>query len=77
MKVDIYKRPEIKGQFSFMAVPEGKAIPEEVTNSDWEIVSRGREFDNPSDLGDLPIENPREQIQMKGYAITSSRDFTK
>jgi hypothetical protein len=75
MRVDIYKRPEIKGQFSYMAVPEGKTIPQEVTGNDWSIVEQGREFDKPADLHEFSIAKPFEQIEAKGYAITSSKDF--
>lgn len=75
MRVDIYKRPEIKGQFSYLAVPEGKAIPEEATNNDWAIVEQGREFERAKDLRDFSIDKPFEQIEAKGYAITSSKDF--
>jgi hypothetical protein len=75
MRVDIYKRPEIKGQFSYMAVPEGKTIPEEVTADEWEIVKQGLEFDNAVDLHKFSIDKPFEQITAKGYAITSSQGF--
>jgi len=33
MRVDIYRRAEHDGIFSYLAVPEGKIIPEEVTNT--------------------------------------------
>lgn len=36
MRVDIYRRAEHDGIFSYLAVPEGKLIPEEVTNTDWQ-----------------------------------------
>jgi hypothetical protein len=75
MKVDIYKRPEIKGQFSYMAVPEGKTIPEEVTDNDWAIVEQGMDFDDAMDLRNFSIDKPFEQMEAKGYAITSSKNF--
>lgn len=75
MRVDIYKRPETQGQFSYMAVPEGKTIPQEVINTDWEIVKPGVECDGAADLQDFPIGKPLEQIEAKGYAITSSERF--
>lgn len=75
MRVDIYKRPEIKGQFSYLAVPEGKHIPEEATGNDWAMVEQGLECEETKDLRAFSIDQPLEQIEAKGYAITSSKDF--
>lgn len=79
MKLDIYKRAESGGRFSYLAVPEGKVLPDEVTNIDWEDAERGIEFDENSNggasLGAYAIENPVEQIAAKGYAITSVNDI--
>src|SRR5690606_13038469 len=36
MRLDIYRRPEPEGRFSYLAVPEGKPIPQEAINTDWE-----------------------------------------
>lgn len=75
MKLDIYQRAEGNGRFSYLAVPEGKILPDEVTNIDWKDVERGIEFDESGDHNALmeayAIENPVEQITAKGYAITS------
>lgn len=79
MKLDIYKRAETGGRFSYLAVPEGRALPNEVTNIDWEDDERGIEFDESGDgdasLDGYAIENPVEQIEEKGYAITSVNDI--
>jgi len=72
MRVDIYCRDEAKGKHSYLAVPEGKPIPEEATNTDWHPEAQRVEVDDDSD--DLPryhIVHPLEQIGAKGYAITS------
>ncbi|HEV7814347.1 MAG TPA: DUF6139 family protein, partial [Janthinobacterium sp.] len=69
MRVDIYRRAEQQGVFSYLAVPEGKVIPEEATNTDWQPQARGVEMDDDADV--LPkyhIEQPVEQISAKGYA---------
>lgn len=74
MRLDIYQRPETKGQFSFLAVPEGRTIPEEVISTDWQCAERGLEMPEEENL--LPqfaIDDPLEQISSKGYAITSVR----
>ena len=75
MKLDIYKRAEGSGRFSYLAVPEGKVLPDEVTNIDWEAAERSVEFDESSDsdasLDAYAIDNPVDQITAKGYAITS------
>lgn len=72
MRLDIYKRPENGGQFSYLAVPEGSQIPEEATNLEWEAAQRSIDFDEDEDkLTEYLIEEPLEQISSKGYAITS------
>ena len=76
MKVDIYKRAETGGRYSYLAVPEGRVIPNEVTNVDWEDAARGVEFDeNDGILPAYAIEHPVEQITAKGYAITAVKDI--
>jgi len=72
MRVDIYRRAEDKGLFSYLAVPEGKRIPEEAINTDWEPEAQRVEVDESADtLALYPIASPLAQISAKGYAITS------
>ncbi|MGV3741970.1 MAG: DUF6139 family protein [Burkholderiaceae bacterium] len=72
MRLDIYRRPENNGKFSYLAVPEGKMIPQEAINSEWETTDRSVEFEeDASHLPEFAIENPLQQIHTKGYAITS------
>ena len=72
MRLDIYRRPESNGHFSYLAVPEGKRIPEEAISVDWEEADRGVEVaDGQAALKDFSIEDPLQQISAKGYAITS------
>lgn len=74
MRLDIYRRPEQGGRYSYLAVPEGKIIPDEATNVDWEAAERSMDFDTGADvLSQFAIEEPMEQISAKGYAITSTR----
>ncbi len=74
MRVDIYRRPETGGQFSYLAVPEGKIIPNEATSVDWESAERSVELEESVDrLPQFSIDDPVEQITSKGYAITSVR----
>ena len=76
MRVDIYRRAEHDGIFSYLAVPEGKLIPEEVTNTDWQLEIRASEVaDDAQALPDYHIEQPHQQIAAKGYAITSLKDM--
>ena len=77
MRIDIYRRAEHAGHFSYMAVPEGKMIPEEVVNTDWELTNRGVDVeDGATQLENFAIDFPFEQIQAKGYAITSIKKLT-
>lgn len=75
MRLDIYRRPEPEGRFSHLAVPEGKPIPQEAINTDWESEARGLEMDETlAHWDDLGIPEPGRQLQEKGYAITSVED---
>jgi hypothetical protein len=75
MRVDIYRRAEHKGMFSYLAVPEGKRIPEEAINTDWEPEAQKIEVDEGNDaLPRYHIATPLAQISAKGYAITSVND---
>lgn len=72
MRLDIYRRAEHDGKFSYLAVPEAKNIPEEATNTDWEIEARAYEVDDNADaIADFDIDNLGGQIAEKGYAMTS------
>ncbi|TFV91581.1 hypothetical protein E4K72_20445 [Oxalobacteraceae bacterium OM1] len=72
MKVDVYKRPEAGGKFSYLAVPEGRPIPEEATNTDWETASHNVDLDDDhTPVDDLPSQDALRQIDAKGYAISS------
>lgn len=72
MRVDIYRRPENGGRFSYLAVPEGNLIPDEAINIDWEAAEHGIDLDDDVErLPQFAIDSPLEQISAKGYAITS------
>lgn len=76
MRLDIYRRAEHDGLFSYLAVPEGKPIPQEAINTDWEAASMALEVDDQADaLPDFHIAQPHQQIALKGYAITSLKDL--
>jgi hypothetical protein len=73
MRLDIYRRAEQDGKFSYLAVPEARNIPEEATNTDWEVEARAIEVDdNASQIPDYDINNLCGQIAEKGYAVTST-----
>jgi hypothetical protein len=72
MRLDIYRRPDTDGKLSYLAVPEARNIPEEATNTDWEIEVRAIEVDDDANqIEDYDLENVASQISEKGYAITS------
>jgi len=72
MRVDLYLRNETEGKVSYLAVPEGKRIPEEVINTDWQSVGTSVELaEHVRRWDDYGIEKPEAQIAEKGYAITS------
>lgn len=72
MRLDIYRRAENDGKFSYLAVPETRNIPEEATNTDWLVEAMAVEVDdNAERLPDYRIEHLTEQIAEKGYAVTA------
>ena len=72
MRVDIYRRPEPLGRFSYLAVPEGRVIPDEASNTDWQADLRGMEVGDAAELlDDYGMPQAAEQMSEKGYAITS------
>ena len=72
MRLDIYRRPEQGGRYSYLAVPATRRIPEEANAIDWEAMRLGVDFQETEDaLTEYLIENHTEQISDKGYAITS------
>lgn len=72
MRLDIYRRAESDGKFSYLAVPETRNIPQEATNTDWEVEARAFEVDdNAEQLPDYDIENLSRQLNEKGYAMTA------
>lgn len=74
MRLDIYRRAEHDGKFSYLAVPETKPIPEEATNTDWEVEARAVEVDDQAEqLDDYQIEKLSSQLSEKGYAVTSTK----
>jgi hypothetical protein len=73
MRLDIYRRAEQDGKFSYLAVPETKNIPEEATNTDWEVEARAVEVDDGAQqLDKYDIQNLSGQLNEKGYAVTSN-----
>ncbi len=72
MRVDLYRRPEPGGEFSFLLVLAGKPIPAEANSTDWQIAEQGLEVsDEEGSLPQFAIDQPFAQIGSKGYAITS------
>ena len=72
MRLDIYRRAENGGKFSYLAVPETRDIPQEATNTDWQVEARAVEMpDDATQLTDYDIEHVTEQIAEKGYAVTA------
>ena len=72
MRLDIYRRPETGGTYSYLAVPETKDIPQEAINTDWQMEARAVEMPDDADqLPDYDIEHVNEQISEKGYAVTA------
>lgn len=77
MRVDIYRRAEAHQKFSHLAVPEGRPIPQEAINVDWESEGRGVELNEDAAHWDgYGIAEPGRQIREKGYAITQLSEQT-
>jgi hypothetical protein len=76
MRLDIYRRAEHDGIFSYLAVPEGKPIPQEAINTDWLPAEQSLEVDDDvQGLPDYHIDRLTQQMGSKGYAITGLKDM--
>ncbi len=72
MRLDIYRRAESDGKFSYLAVPEDRNIPNEATNTDWQMEAKALEVADEADqIEDYDIEHLSDQIAEKGYAVTA------
>ncbi|MDB5992694.1 MAG: hypothetical protein JWQ10_4097 [Herbaspirillum sp.] len=75
MKVDVYKRLDGGNLHSYLAVPSGQIIPEEATNTDWEIDRRNVDLEpGHTPQSSLKPDDALQQIDEKGYAITHLGD---
>lgn len=74
MKVDLYMRSEPQGTTAYLAVPQGRPIPEEATSIDWETADTGVDLDPDNEpVAGLPADDALNQISAKGYAISSAK----
>ncbi len=74
MRLDLYRRPEAGGRFSYLVVPAGRPIPEEANSIDWQMAGENIEMsDDARPMADYAIEQAFSQLDSKGYAITSTR----
>lgn len=72
MKVDLFRRPAYGGGYAYLAVPHGKPIPHEATSIEWESDDANIDLDEANvPIHGLPPDDALEQIDDKGYAITS------
>jgi len=72
MRLTLYRRPDTRGQYSYLAVLEGKPIPEEAISTEWELVVPSMEVADDNDtLTEFGITDTYAQIHSKAYAITS------
>lgn len=75
MKVDVYKRSEDANLYSYLIVPTQKALPEEVTNTDWQVFDRNVDFELDGKVHfTLDPNDAMSQISEKGYAISHLGD---
>jgi hypothetical protein len=72
MRLTLYRRPDTRGQYAYLAVLEGKPIPEEAVSTEWALVAPSIEVADDNDtLAEFGITNTYAQIRAKAYAITS------
>ncbi|MES2152063.1 MAG: DUF6139 family protein [Pseudomonadota bacterium] len=72
MRLDIYRRAEQGGKFSYLAVPEAHYIPQEATGTDWQVEARALDIaDGADQLPEFDIRHLSAQLAEKGYAMTA------
>ena len=70
MRLTLYRRPDTSGQYAYLALLEGKPIPEEAASTEWELAAGSLEVADDT-LNEFGITNTYAQIRDKAYAITS------
>lgn len=71
MRLDIYRRAEYDGHYSYLAVPASTEIPGEATNTDWLVEATAIDVpDDAQQLASYDILRLPTQLQEKGYAMT-------
>ncbi len=80
MIVDLYRREESGNKYSYLAVPTGKLLPEEVTGTDWQVHTTEVDLDDLDEhehpIPTLAVDDIVKQINEKRYAITHIGDQT-
>lgn len=72
MRLTLYRRPDTSGQYAYLAVLEGKPIPEEAASTEWELAAGSLEVADDNDtLNEFGITGTYAQLRDKAYAITS------
>lgn len=72
MKLDVYRRREPAHKLSYLVVPAGQELPQEVTSAEWVAHAREVELDeNAPSFTEYGIDEPGRQLRDKRYAITS------
>ena len=78
MKVDVYKRSEEHNLCSYLIVPNQKALPDEVVNTDWVVHERNVDFERGGrQRFTLSPDDAFIQLGEKGYAISHLDDRTR
>ncbi|MFL9925948.1 DUF6139 family protein [Herbaspirillum lusitanum] len=80
MKVDVYKRPDTDGLYSYLVIPHEKPLPQEVTNTDWMMHEQDVNFEgngNGRKHFTLEPDDAFRQIGEKGYAISHLCDRSR
>ncbi len=73
MRLTLFRRPDTThGEYAYLAVLEGKPIPDEAASTEWELAAPSLEVADDNDtLNEFGITNTYAQIRDKSYAITS------
>ena len=49
MRLTLFRRPDTSGKYSYLAVLEGKPIPEEAASTEWELAAASLEVADDND----------------------------
>jgi hypothetical protein len=75
MKIDVFRTIQTDDDYTYLAIPHGKNIPEDAANKNWILSSENIYISQDDDsIEGLDAYDVLEQIRKQGYAVSHTED---